>query len=258
MALYTNPAEVERIKAAAKAAAQVLEAVCAEVRPGISTGHLDKYAAQMMEKFGCSSACYGYRGSSKKNPQYPAYICLSVNDEVVHGIGSNKRILKEGDIVSVDVVTEKDGYIGDNARTVPVGKIPADVAKLLKVTEESLYKGIEQAVRGNRVGDISAAVQKHVEAAGLSVVRDFVGHGVGRQMHEAPQIANFGKPGTGEELKVGMVLAIEPMINLGKAGITIDDDGWTARTVDGKASAHFEHTILITAKGPRILTQAKE
>ncbi len=254
MPLYTNPAEVEKIKAAAKAAAQVLEAVCAEVKPGVSTGYLDQYAAQMMEKFECTSACLGYQGSSKKHPRYPGYICLSVNDEVVHGIGSDKRILKEGDVVSVDVVTEKDGYIGDNARTVPVGKVSADVAKLLKVTEESLYRGIEKAVRGNKVGDISAAVQAHVEAAGLSVVRDFVGHGVGREMHETPQIPNYGKPGVGEELKVGMVIAIEPMINLGKYAITIDADGWTARTADGKPSAHFEHTVLITAKGPRILT----
>jgi len=254
MPLYTNPAEVEKIKAAAKAAAQVLEAVCAEVKPGVSTGYLDQYAAHMMEKFECTSACLGYQGSSKKHPRYPGYICLSVNDEVVHGIGSDKRILKEGDVVSVDVVTEKDGYIGDNARTVPVGKVSADVAKLLKVTEESLYRGIEKAVRGNKVGDISAAVQAHVEAAGLSVVRDFVGHGVGREMHETPQIPNYGKPGVGEELKVGMVIAIEPMINLGKYAITIDADGWTARTADGKPSAHFEHTVLITAKGPRILT----
>lgn len=255
MPLYTNPAEVEKIKTAGKAAGEVLQAVCAEVRPGISTGYLDTYAKEMMEKFGCTSACLGYQGSSKKHPKYPGYICLSVNDEVVHGIGSTKRILKEGDIVSVDVVVEKDGYIADNARTVPVGKVSAEAAKLLKFTEESLYKGIEKAVRGNTVGDISAAVQAHVEAAGLSVVRDFVGHGVGRTMHEPPQIPNCGKPGTGEELKVGMVLAIEPMINAGTYKITMDDDGWTARTVDGKPSAHFEHTVMITAKGPRILTQ---
>lgn len=254
MPLYTNPAEVEKLKAAGLAAAQVLAATCAQVRAGISTGELDRLAAAEMQKAGCRSACLGYRGSSKKHPSYPGYICLSVNDEVVHGIGNDKRILKDGDIVSVDVVVEKDGYISDNARTVAVGNVSPEVAKLLKVTEEALVKGIEQAVRGHRVGDISAAVQKHVEAAGCSVVRDFVGHAVGRTMHEEPQIPNFGKPGTGEELKVGMVLAIEPMINLGKPGITVDDDGWTARTVDGKPSAHFEHTVMITSKGPRVLT----
>jgi methionyl aminopeptidase len=263
MPLYTNPAEIEKIKAAGRAAAEVLAGICefvtvrfnANTKSGISAKDIDDHAAKLMKEIGCTSACLNYKSSNKKTPPYPGYICISVNDEVVHGIGTKEKIIKDGDIVSLDVVVEKDGYIGDNARTIPVGKVSPEVEKLLKVTEESLYLAIEKAVRGNRVGDISAAVQKHVEAAGFSVVRDFVGHGVGRTMHEEPQIPNYGKPGSGEELKVGTVIAIEPMINLGKREITIDADGWTARTADGKPSAHFEHTVLVTSKGPRILTQ---
>ena len=256
MPLYTNPAEVEKIKAACQAAAQVLQGVCAAVQPGISTWELDQLGARLMSQAGCRSACLHYPAHKKGVPPYPGYLCLSVNDEIVHGIGRAEKILQPGDNISVDVVVEKDGYIGDNARTVPVGKISAEMEKLLRVTEESLQKAIAQAVRGNRVGDIAHAVQQHVEREGFSVVRDFVGHGVGRTMHEEPQIPNFGKPGTGEELKVGMVIAIEPMINLGRKEIKMDPDGWTARTADGKPSAHFEHTILITNKGPKVLTRA--
>ncbi len=258
MSLYTNPAEIVKIKAACRAAAEVLAGLCALVRPGISTLELDVSAKALMEKFGCRSGCLGYPPHNRGAKPYPGYICISVNDEIVHGIGSDKVILKEGDIVSLDVVVEKDGYFGDNARTVPVGKIESlrpDVAKLLQVTEESLYLGIEKAVRGNHVGDIGAAVQSRVEAGGFSVIRNMVGHSIGRTMHEEPQIPNFGRPGTGADLKVGMVLAIEPMVNMGSEKTDFAADGWTLKTKDGLPSAHFEHTILITSKGPVTLTK---
>jgi methionyl aminopeptidase len=208
-----------------------------------------------MGKYGCRSGCLGYPAHSRGAKPYPGQICISVNDEIVHGIGSPKRILKDGDIISLDVVVEKDGYYGDNARTVPVGVIMPPIQKLLRVTEESLMFGIAQAVRGNRVGDIGAAIQAHVEAAGFSVIRNMVGHALGRQMHEEPQIPNYGEPGDGQELKVGMVLAIEPMVNMGTEECNFDDDGWTLRTADGLPSAHFEHTIYISNKGPQILTK---
>ena len=195
---------------------------------------------------------YGYKHSSGR--PYPAYTCLSVNEEVVHGIGSLKRILRDGDIISVDVTVEYNGYIGDNAITIPVGTIAPRIAELLKVTEEALHLGIQQAVTGNRIGDISHAVQTFVEAHGFSIVREMVGHGVGRSMHEEPQIPNFGRRNSGEKIKPGMTLAIEPMVNLGGYAVRTLSDGWTVVTADGQPSAHFEHTVLTTDSGPEILT----
>lgn len=255
MSLYTNPAELEKIKAACRAAAEVLDGVCREVRAGITTLQLDEFSGALMSKLGCRSACLGYPGSSRRMPPFPCQICISVNDEIVHGIGSDQRVLSSGDIVSLDVVVEKNGYFGDNARTVAVGQIDPKIENLLRATEQSLYLGIAQAVRGNHMGDIGKAIQAHVEAAGFSVVRDFVGHGVGASMHEEPQIPNFGRRGAGIELKAGMVLAIEPMVNAGDWRMKIDPDGWTARTIDGLPSAHFEHTVYISNKGPQILTK---
>lgn len=256
--LYTNPAEVEKIKAACRAAAAVLAGVCRAVAVGVTTLQLDEIAGALMLQHGCTSGCFGYPSGKRGVPPYPGQICISVNDEIVHGIGCAQRVLVAGDIVSLDVVVERDGYFGDNARTVAVGGEEAlrpEVAKLLKATRESLTLGIAQAVRGSRMGDIGAAVQGRVEADGFSVVREFVGHGIGRTMHEEPQVPNFGKAGTGEVLKVGMMLAIEPMINLGGHALKMDPDGWTARTADGQPSAHFEHTVYISNKGPVILTR---
>ncbi len=218
------------------------------VRPGITTADLDALAEQRIREAGGQPAFKGYHG-------YPATICASVNEQVIHGIPTS-RPLVEGDIVSIDVGALVDGYYGDAAITVPVGVISARAAELLRVTEESLYKGIEQARVGRRISDIGHAVQQHVEAHGFSVVREFVGHGIGTAMHEEPQIPNYGEPGRGPRLAEGMVLAIEPMINAGKPAVKILKDGWTTVTRDGSLSAHFEHTVCVTAAGPAILTTA--
>jgi methionyl aminopeptidase len=212
---------------------------------------LDQAARDLIAQHGARSACYGYRIGSKR---YPAYSCISVNDEVVHGIGTLRRILREGDIVSLDVVIEYNGYIGDNAYTVKIGNIAPRVNDLLRVTEEALAIGIREAVVGNRIGDISNAVQTFVESNGFSVVREMVGHGVGVSMHEEPQIPNFGRRNTGEKIKAGMTLAIEPMVNLGGHKTKTLADGWTIVTADGSPSAHFEHTVLTTENGPEVLT----
>jgi methionyl aminopeptidase len=185
---------------------------------------------------------------------YPGYVCISVNDEIVHGIGAPDRIIRDGDLVSLDVVVRREGFIGDNARTIVVGNATAEALALCRDTENALHAGIAAVKPGNRVGDISAAIQAALSPQGYGIVRDFVGHGVGRQMHEEPQIPNFGKAGTGPKLLAGMALAIEPMVNLGTHKIIMAADGWTARTADGKVSAHFEHTVLVTEKGAEILT----
>jgi methionyl aminopeptidase len=222
-----------------------------EVRPGITTDELDRLAEQFIRSHGGTPAFKGYRN-------YPKTLCASINDQVVHGIPS-KRALKEGDIIGLDLGAIVEGFYGDSAVTVAVGKVSPRIAELLKVTEASLFAGIAQAVVGNRLSDISHAVQQHAEAAGFSVVTDFVGHGIGRQLHEEPQVPNYGKPGQGPRLQEGMVLAIEPMINMGKSGVRVLDDRWTAVTTDGSLSAHFEHTIAIQPSGPpRILTQVPE
>ncbi len=248
MIILKTPDEIEVMARASKLVAETLRALKREVRPGVTTEDLDRIAEDFIRSRGGIPAFKGYRS-------YPKTLCASVNEQVVHGIPS-KRVLKEGDIIGLDLGAIVDGFYGDAAVTVPVGAIHPRVTELLQVTEEALYKGIEQAVVGNRLSDISHAVQRHAEAAGFSVVTDFVGHGIGRQLHEEPQVPNYGKPGQGPRLQVGMVLAIEPMINVGNSGVRILDDQWTAVTKDGSLSAHFEHTIAIQASGPpRILTK---
>jgi methionyl aminopeptidase len=246
-----NPEAIGRMREACAIAATVLARLKEQVRPGITTHDLDQIGRDLIASFGARSACHGYQLHSRR---YPAFTCLSVNEEVVHGIGSLKRILRDGDIISLDVVVEFNGYIGDNALTVPVGAIAPRAAELLKVTAEALQLGITQATVGNRIGDISHTVQTFVESHGFSVVREMVGHGVGRAMHEEPQIPNFGRRNSGEKIKAGMTLAIEPMVNLGGHAVSTLSDGWTIVTTDGQPSAHFEHTVLTTDSGPEILT----
>lgn len=234
-------------------AATVLQRLKERVQPGISTYDLDQAARDLIAEYGARSACYGYQIGSRR---YPAYSCISVNEEVVHGIGTLKRILKDGDIVSLDVVIEYRGYIGDNAFTMKVGEVAPQVAELLRVTQEALELGIRQAVVGNRIGDISESIQLFVETHGFGVVREMVGHGVGISMHEEPQIPNFvdRKKGKTELIRPGMTLAIEPMVTLGNHRTKTLSDGWTVVTADGSPSAHFEHTVLTSEKGPEILT----
>lgn len=243
--------EVNRMRAACVAAARVLQDLSSLVVPGISTAGLDAAARGLMTRHGCESACHGYVVGRLT---YPGYVCISVNDEIVHGIGAPDRIIRDGDLVSLDVVVRRDGFIGDNARTLIVGRAPSEAQALCRDTENALHAGIAAVKPGNRVGDISAAIQAALTPQGYGIVRDFVGHGVGRKMHEEPQIPNFGKAGTGPKLLAGMALAIEPMVNLGTHKIIMAADGWTARTADGKVSAHFEHTVLVTEKGAEILT----
>jgi methionyl aminopeptidase len=252
MIILKTPKEIEILAQANTIVAEILNALGELVRPGITTGELDKVADQMVKKAKAKAAFKGYQMRNQK--PYPAVICSSVNEEVVHGI-PGPRELKEGDIVGVDVGVVYKGFVGDAARTYAVGAVTDEAKKLLKVTEESLYKGIEQAVAGNRLQDISGAVQKHVESNGFSVVRDFVGHGIGRNMHEPPQVPNYKGAGWNPRLEVGMVLALEPMVNAGTWKIKLLDDEWTAVTADGKLSAHFEHSLAVTENGPLILSK---
>jgi methionyl aminopeptidase len=246
-----NKEEIVRMREACAIAAAVLAELKEKVRPGITTYDLDQIGRNLIASHGARSADYGYQHGDRR---FPAYICVSVNEEVVHGIGSLKRVLRDGDIVSLDVTVEHRGYIGDNAITVPVGAVAPRLEKLLRVTAEALEIGIREAQVGNRIGDISAAVQAFVEGNGFSVVRDMVGHGVGTSMHEPPEIPNFGRRGTGDKIRPGMTLAIEPMVNLGDYRTRTLSDGWTVVTADGAPSAHFEHTVLTTEKGPEVLT----
>jgi methionyl aminopeptidase len=239
--------ELERMKAAGRVVGDVLTELAGLVAPGITTSELDAIAEKRIAAAGATPAFKGYHG-------YPATICASINEEVIHGIPSGRRVLNEGDILSIDVGAVLDGYFGDSAITLPVGQVSEDAARLLLATEESLYKAIEVVKPGARVSDIGHAVQKHVEAFGFSVVREFVGHGIGQKMHEEPQVPNYGEPGRGPRLSEGMVLAIEPMVNAGKPAVKVLADGWTAVTRDGSLSAHFEHTVAVTADGPWILT----
>lgn len=228
---------------------EVLDYLRDLVAPGVTTMDLERAAEKKIRELGAKPAFKGYY-------DYPCVLCTSVNEEIVHGIPSERRVLKSGDIVSIDCGVVLDGYYGDAAITVPVGEeIKPEVKKLLEVTEASLYKGIEQARVGNAVGDVGAAVQEYVEAHGFSVVREFVGHGIGTRLHEEPQVPNFGSRGHGARLREGMVLAIEPMVNFGKPGARVLDDKWTAVTEDGSCSAHFEHCVAVTKDGPMILTQ---
>jgi methionyl aminopeptidase len=248
MIILKSPEEIEKIAQACLIVAKTIKAVEKMVRPGLTTLEIENFADDFIRLHGGLPAFKGYRG-------YPASICTSVNNEVIHGIPS-KRVLKEGDILGIDLGVYKDGFYGDGAVTVPVGEIGPDLQKLIRVTEEALYASIENARVGNRVSDISYSIQKHVESHGFSVVRSFVGHGIGRQLHEEPQIPNFGPPGRGPRLREGMTLAIETMVNAGGYEVFILDDGWTAVTVDGKPSAHFEHTVLVALDGPRVLTKS--
>ena len=243
-----SSSEIEKMRASGIALRKVHEAVKAAVRIGASTMDLERAAVAKIAELGAKSAFKGYH-------DYPAVLCTSVNHEVIHGIPHDKGALREGDIVSVDCGVVVDGYYSDCAVTYPVGKLSPAVAKLLKVTEASLYAAIDKAVVGGRLGDISNAVQLMCEAEGYGVVREFVGHGIGKSMHEDPQLPNFGPAGKGPRLKAGMVLAIEPMINAGTADVKVLEDGWTAVTTDGSMSAHFEHTVAITKDGPYILTR---
>jgi len=241
-----SPAELEKMRAANQLVAQVLEELAAMVAPGVTTADLDAAAEARVRAAGAEPAFKGYRG-------YPATLCASVNEQVVHGI-PNRTALASGDIVSLDMGVKLNGYYGDSAVTVPVGTVDENVRKLLRVTREALDKGIAQVKVGGRISDIGHAIQAHVEANGFSVVREFVGHGIGASLHEEPQIANYGEPGRGPRLAEGMTLAIEPMVNMGKAAVRVLADGWTAVTRDGSLSAHFEHTVAVTRDGPLVMT----
>jgi methionyl aminopeptidase len=226
---------------------QVLDEMRAMVKPGITTMDLERAAEKLIREFGAKPAFKGYY-------DYPCVLCTSVNEEIVHGIPSESRTLKTGDLVSIDCGVVLEGYYGDSAVTVPVGAVSDEAKKLLDVTEQSLYKGIDAAVIGATVGDVGAAVQSHVEANGFSVVREFVGHGIGTRLHEEPQVPNYGTRGHGPRLREGMVLAIEPMVNIGKPETRLLDNRWTAVTADGSFSAHFEHSVAVTKDGPVVLT----
>lgn len=250
MIILKTPAEIAVMAEASRVVAEALAIVRKAVCPGISTEELDRIAEEAIRARGAAPAFKGYRS-------YPKSLCASVNEQVVHGIPS-KRKLKEGDIIGLDLGAIVGGFYGDSAVTVAVGRVPEETAKLVQVTEAALYLGIKQAVVGNRLTDISNAVQQHVESAGFSVVTEFVGHGIGRQLHEEPQVPNYGKPGQGPRLQPGMVLAIEPMVNMGRSAVRVLEDRWTAVTVDGSLSAHFEHTIAVQPSGaPRILSQVE-
>ena len=247
MIILKSLPEIEKMKKSNAIVAAILEELRKKIRPGVKTIELDRLSEDLALKKGARPAFKGYRG-------YPYSLCTSVNSEVVHGMPS-ERELKEGDIVSLDFGILNDGYYGDAAVTVPVGEITPGARKLMKITEEALYRGIAEVKAGNRIGDISAAIQGHVEAAGYSVVRDLVGHGIGKSLHEDPQVPNYGTGGRGIELKPGMVFAIEPMVNEGTYRVEILRDGWTVVTADGKLSAHFEHSVAITENGPVILSR---
>src|SRR3989441_375626 len=240
-------AELERMRDAGRLVGEVLTELAAHVKPGVTTADLDALAERRIAQAGATPAFKGYHG-------YPATICASINEEVIHGIPSGRRVLNEGDIISIDVGASLSGYFGDSAITLPVGPVSEEAATLLRVTEEGLYKATERVRPGGRISDTGHAVQQHIEAYGFSVVREFVGHGIGQRMHEEPQVPNYGEPGRGPRLAEGMVLAIEPMVNAGKPAVKVLADGWTAVTRNSSLSAHFEHTVAVTADGPLILS----
>ena len=246
MIVCKSPAEIEKMRAANQLVAKVLEDLAALVAPGVSTADLDAAAEAKVRAAGAEPAFKGYRG-------YPATLCASVNEQVVHGIPS-RRLLASGDIVSLDMGVRLNGFYGDSAVTVPVGTVSDEVKRLLQATQDALQAGIAQVKIGGRISDIGHAIQAFVEAQGFSVVREFVGHGIGAALHEEPQIANYGEPGRGPRLAEGMTLAIEPMVNMGKPAVRLLGDGWTAVTKDGSLSAHFEHTVAVTKNGPDVLT----
>jgi methionyl aminopeptidase len=248
MIICKSPAEIEKLRRSGRMVRRLLGEIRDLVRPGMTTLDLERYLARRFKELGARSAFKGYRG-------YPCCLCASVNEEVIHGIPSERRTLKEGDILSLDTGVVLDGYYGDSAITVPVGTIDESAQRLMKVTEEALELAVDKVRLGNRLGDISATVQEHAEKNGYSVVREFVGHGIGKAMHEEPQIPNFGQAGHGPMLKVGMVFAIEPMVNAGGPAVRVLDDNWTAVTADGRLSAHFEHMVAVTRNGPDVLTR---
>lgn len=251
--ILKSPTEIAIMDDANRIIREILSELEERIRPGMTTMDIDRFAEERIRAAGGAPAFKGYphRGDGR---DFPGTVCASVNDEVVHGIPSTRRVLNEGDIVSIDVGVELKGYFGDAAMTFPVGRISEEADRLLRVTRESLFAGVDRVRSGARVSDIGHAVQEHVEAAGFSVVREFVGHGIGSRLHEEPQIPNFGEPGRGMRLSPGMVLAIEPMVNAGRAEVYLSaDDGWTARTRDGSLSAHFEVSVAVTEEGPRVL-----
>lgn len=249
MIVIKNQEELQIMKRACVISAKALQVGGQAIKPGVTTAEIDRAIEDYIRSEGAVPSFLGYNG-------FPASACISVNNQVIHGIPDTKTTIKEGDIVSIDVGANIDGFHGDNAYTFVVGEVSKEVQALLDTTQECLRLGIEQAVLGNRIGDISHAIQVHAEAAGYGVVKEFVGHGIGREMHEDPQVPNFGRAGFGPRLEAGMTLAIEPMINQFGAAVRMLDDGWTVLTQDGGMSAHFEHTVAITEDGPLILTQA--
>jgi len=244
-----TPAELESMRRASRVVAEVLSQLQPLVKPGVSTAELDKFAEKRVRELGAVPAFLGYRG-------YPATLCVSINEEIVHGIPSPKRFVKAGDIVSLDMGAVADGFYGDAALTVAAGEISPEARRLMDVTRESLGRALSAVKAGARLGDVSNAVQKYAEEHGMSVVREFTGHGIGRRLHEEPSIPNFGRPGSGPVLKAGMTLAIEPMLCLGRADVVVKNDGWTAVSADGSLAAHFEHTVAVTEDGCEILTAA--
>ncbi|MEW6054500.1 MAG: type I methionyl aminopeptidase [Nitrospirota bacterium] len=250
MVILKSPEEIEKMSLSCLIVARTLDYLRDKIKPGITTRTIDQLVESFIRDHEALPAFKGYRG-------YPASICASVNEEIIHGIPNNRE-LEDGDILGIDLGVYKDGFYGDAAFTFPIGEIDQEAERLLRVTEESLYLGIENARAGKRVSDISHSIQTHIESNGFSVVRAFVGHGIGRNLHEDPQIPNFGLPGRGARLQPGMTLAIEPMVNEGGHEVVILEDGWTAVTMDGRRSAHFEHTVLVTADKPVILTKTNE
>lgn len=246
MIIIKTQEEIEKMKKAGELLANVHKEIAKIIKPGISTYEIDQFVEEYLKKHNATPEQKGYRG-------FPYAICASINDEICHGF-PRKEPLKDGDIVTVDMVVNLDGWLADSAWSYGVGNISEEAEKLLNVTKKALYIGIEQAVVGNRIGDISYSIQSYVESEGFSIVRDFVGHGIGKDMHEDPQVPHFGRAGRGPRLMEGMVMTIEPMVNVGKYNCTVDDNGWTARTIDGKLSAQYEHTLAITKEGPIILT----
>ncbi len=247
MIILKNDNEIRKMKEAGRIVEEALRLMEANIRPGISTFHLDRIAEEFITKQGAVPSFKGYGG-------FPGSICASVNDVVIHGIPSKEVILKEGDIISVDMGALKDHYHGDAARTFMVGEVSQTAKDLIRVTEESFFRGLEAFRAGNRLGDISSAIETHITAAGFGIVRDFVGHGIGRNLHEQPNVPNYGRPGLGPVLREGMVLAIEPMVNVGSYEVKVLKDNWTVKTRDGSLSAHYENTVALTEQGPQLLT----
>ncbi|MCS7201536.1 MAG: type I methionyl aminopeptidase [Dictyoglomus sp.] len=240
--------EIDNMRKGGKILARIFKELEKYIHEGVSTYELSRKVENLIYKYGAKPAFKGYRG-------YPEVICVSINEEIVHGIPRKNKILKNGDIVSIDIGLEYNGFYVDSARTYPIGEVSPLVLRLIEVTESALWKGIEKARVGNHLSDISWAIQQHVEKSGFSIIRDFTGHGIGKNLHEPPSIPNFGPPGQGPILEEGLALAIEPMVSMGDYRVKILDDGWTAITLDGSLSAHFEHTVIITKNGPEVLTQ---